>query len=150
MDPRPQSGRGRLRGAAKKITFWSLFCSILRILCLFVAIFYNKKRLCVLCGEYFLIFSLSFVWKSVNILVCLPAGKRKTPVGEDDISVCMSYAAAQQGLRASQPNQLYSFVNSALCLFYTLYAVRYTLYKMIRAKNHFMLSKARKVSKANF
>jgi hypothetical protein len=25
---------------------------------------------------------LSFVWKSFNILVCLPAGKHKPPVGE--------------------------------------------------------------------
>jgi hypothetical protein len=30
----------------------------------------------------FFIFLLSYVWKSVNIPVCLPAGKRKPPVGD--------------------------------------------------------------------
>ena len=30
---------------------------------------------------FFFIFSLSYVWNSVNISVCLPVGKRKPPVG---------------------------------------------------------------------
>ena len=41
-------------------------------------------------SAFLVIFFFTIVWKSVNITVCLPAGKRKPPVGEDDISVCMS------------------------------------------------------------
>jgi hypothetical protein len=32
--------------------------------------------------NYFFVFLLSYVWNSVKILVCLPAGKRKPPAGE--------------------------------------------------------------------
>ena len=41
------------------------------------------KKIREICGQFFFfIFLLTIVWKSVKILACLPAGKRKPPVGD--------------------------------------------------------------------
>jgi len=94
----------------KKALFWSFFCRLSCILNFFVAVFFaspsnfsplevNAEGVCLLSNWasflfpfllltpyfflfLFLIFLLAYVWKSVNILVCLPAGKRKPPAGE--------------------------------------------------------------------
>lgn len=32
---------------------------------------------------FLVIFSLYYVWNSINILVCMPTGKRKPPAGDE-------------------------------------------------------------------
>ena len=45
----------------------------------------------------------------------------------------MADLAENRTNRASRPSQILSSLNGALCLFYTLYAVRYPLYEMTHA-----------------
>jgi hypothetical protein len=53
---------------------------------------------------FFFIFSLSFVCKSVKILVCLQAGKRKPPAGEG-LAENRTSRASRPSLRISRYTQ---------------------------------------------